>query len=1257
MLRLERRPLTQSQLVLGNVGLALAYFGTAKIGQLLAMPGSSITVIWPPSGMALAALFVFGRGLSPGVWLGAWAANLAGLLHQTHPPEWLTMTGSAAVMATGALGAALFGMWFLEKITTGPRSLRRVTQVALMLAGGEVSSLLSATVGTLTLGTTGLIPWSEFGGVWFTWWLGDSMGILLFTPLLLSWWQREGKFTRGRRWEAIACFSLLSAASWWAFLLPTPRFVGETMEDFIVLPFLTWAALRLGYRATTTAMVSLATIAVVGAIHGNNLNGPTLSHHVLVVLAGGLACVVPSVLCLTAVVQERWDAETSLQAANQNLETQVARRTQSLKNLAEQLQNEFNQERLMAEELSRLAAIVQSSRDAIISKSVEGRITSWNPGAERTFGYTAAEMLGRPISTLTTPERAADEANIFAAACRGQTVAPFESERLHKNGTVLRVAITLFPIRNGAGTVIGGAIIARDVTAQKAAELALQESTERLHLAVEVARMGTWDLDLATYDVHANTRHVKMFGGPTAQDLIHGADFKKFIHPDDLPPLRAALQQAIARSNQLHERFRVVWPNHAIHWLEIQASVFRNLAGRAIRMVGVTVDVTERHEAEESLRRSEQQYAVLVNNIDGIVWEADVRSHRMTFVSHQTNQILGYPASDWITNATFWQDHMHPEDRAAALKYCAARTKRGEDYNFEYRMIAADGREIWVEDFVTVVMEQNEPVTLRGVMVDITRRKQLEQEQARAYSLLQTTIESSEDGLLVVDRGGRVRVHNQRFAQMWQLPASLLAAQDDQALLDFVLPQLIEPDLFRDGVKYLYEHPQRESFDVLQFKDGRTFERYSRPQRLEQQIIGRVWSFRDVTERRSNERLMQGQARILEGIASGVTLPKTLTELCHTAEAASPGLCCAILLLDEAGQKLRHEVSPSLPEDYCRQVDGSAIGPKACSYGTAVYREATVITEDITTDPLWENDKTAVLALGLRACWAMPLFDPKRAVIGVLVFYYPTPKRPTARERRIIEMATNTATIAILEHRADEQLARSAKILRQLSANLLEAQEVERRHLARELHDELGQTLTATKITLESVQHDLTAAAAPAESPPAGSLALRTAISHVETMLQQVRNLSLSLRPPILDDCGLPAALRWLTDQHTKTTGRPVTFDLKHYEGHLEPALQTACFRIAQEALTNVTRHAQARKVNVELQCDLEHLTLVVRDDGIGFNVNAAITRAHAGGSVGLLGQQERAALLGGRVDIISRPGAGSEIRVWFPLQPDKNTA
>lgn len=1438
MLQIGLQALNRRQLVAGNLILFLVCLIAAQLGLWLAVADTPITVFWPPAGLALAAMFRYGKGLSIGAWFGAFTAGLMGLFQSVPSLTWPMAIGPSLIVATGALAGLLAGQELMTRIARGPAQ-QHVRQVALLMVAGLLGSAVSATAGTAALYFTVLAPGTHLIGAWLAWWVSCSLGVFLFTPLLLAWWGREEPRYAQRQRETVVCLTLLALTTYWAFLSMADRYQIGTAIGFIVLPFLTWAALRLGYRATTTGLVIFAFLAVLGLKQSTLPQSPDEQGLLLVILAARLLCLISTTLCIAAVVRERLDTERLLHNANQNLEVEVGRRTQSLKQLTEQLQNEVAQQKQTATALResqerlelavRAASIGYWDSDLIaktvhyspewkaqlgyqpeelpsnfgiwrellhpedraaalarVSDYLEGRATAYvtefrlrhKDGSYRWIhsrGNLIKDSAGQPVRLIgchldiTTRKRTEAKLEAFAllgkqlsaaatvreaarlivgvaesllgwdaavlvmfdektGLCRpvldvdllnGQKAdvcSPFhekapsprmrrtielgaelilrtepvlETDAYRPFGDQTRPSASMMfvPVRDSERTVAmlsiqsyqrnaytpadldtlqaladhGGGALARirSREIQKEAERALRESSERLHLALEVARMGTWDLDLGTDFVHADPRLVKMFGGPNVPQLTRNADFNQFIHPADRPQLRAAIERAMAGSDFFHERFRVVWPDDSIHWLEGQGKVFRNPEGQPLRMVGVTVDVTERHQAEEALRLSEQEYAELVNNIDGIVWEADVRTLRMTFVSHQAKRILGYPPSDWTMNATFWQDHIHPDDRDAAMGYCAARTARGEDHSFEYRMLAADGSEVWLEDFVTVQMDQGKPVTLRGVMVDITRRKNLEQEQARAFSLLQTTIESSEDGLLVVDRDGRVRVHNQRFVELWRLPAGLVTSMDDQALLDFAINQLTAPDDFLAKVKHLYAEPEEESFDVLQFKDGRIFERYSRPQRLGPEIIGRVWSFRDMTERRSNERLMQGQSKILASIASGVPLTQALTELCVTAETASPGMFCSVLLVAEDGRHLRHGAAPNLPESFCRAIDGIAIGPVAGSCGTAVHREATVIVEDIATDPLWADIKLLALPLGLRACWSTPIFDASRAVLGTLAFYYPTPKRPTTRERRIIEMATHTAAIAILKHRSDEELTRSAKILRQLSANLLETQEAERHHLARELHDELGQTLTATKIALEGLRHDDFNAISSNIILPALPLAnhpsLANAISHVELMLTQVRNLSLSLRPPMLDDFGLPAALRWLADQHTKTTGRPVTCDLTEYHGRPEPMLETACFRIAQEALTNISRHSGAQNVNVVLQSDAENFTLVVRDDGVGFDFSAAAARAHEGNSLGLLGQQERAALVGGKVEIISRPGAGTEVRAQFPLGTNPN--
>jgi PAS domain S-box-containing protein len=225
---------------------------------------------------------------------------------------------------------------------------------------------------------------------------------------------------------------------------------------------------------------------------------------------------------------------------------------------------------------------------------------------------------------------------------------------------------------------------------------------------------------------------------------------------------------------------------------------------------------------------------------------------------------------------------------------------------------------------------------------------------------------------------------------------------------------------------------------------------------------------------------------------------------------------------------------------------------------------------------------------------------------------------------------------------AEEQLREAGERLEALSRRLLEVQESERRHLARELHDEIGQALTATKINLQAMQRF--------PDPENSERRLADGIAMVERLIQQVRQLSLDMRPPLLDDLGLPAALRWLADQQSQLTGLPVRYFANTPVPRLGEALETACFRTAQEAMTNVVRHAQARSLVIELKHNETCLDLYVRDDGRGFDVAAARKRAERGASLGLLGMEERVVLAGGTMEIVSTPNQGTTIHACFPL-------
>jgi PAS domain S-box-containing protein len=212
-----------------------------------------------------------------------------------------------------------------------------------------------------------------------------------------------------------------------------------------------------------------------------------------------------------------------------------------------------------------------------------------------------------------------------------------------------------------------------------------------------------------------------------------------------------------------------------------------------------------------------------------------------------------------------------------------------------------------------------------------------------------------------------------------------------------------------------------------------------------------------------------------------------------------------------------------------------------------------------------------------------------------------------------------------------------------LSRRLVEAQETERRNLARELHDEIGQSLTVMQLNLQALL----------QSPGTEALAprLNENLAEVERVLEQVQDISLNLRPSILDDLGLEPALRWYTDRQAALVGLKVEFHADRLEQRLDPMIETACFRVAQEALTNVVRHARAKAVTIELRQAGGHLHLRVRDDGIGFEVAAVRAKAVLGASLGLLSMEERAVLAGGGLEFTSIPRQGTEVQAWFPLK------
>ena len=278
---------------------------------------------------------------------------------------------------------------------------------------------------------------------------------------------------------------------------------------------------------------------------------------------------------------------------------------------------------------------------------------------------------------------------------------------------------------------------------------------------------------------------------------------------------------------------------------------------------------------------------------------------------------------------------------------------------------------------------------------------------------------------------------------------------------------------------------------------------------------------------------------------------------------------------------------------------------------------------------------------GFRAQMAVPIVIGNE-IEGLLFVDNRSPRPFTDLDESALVLLAEHAAVALRNARLFMEAQATGRRLQAVSRRLLEVQEAERRHLSRELHDEVGQALTAVKMNLQMLRRQ--------SAPPQATGRLDESIGLVDRILQGVRQLSLDLRPSLLDDLGLAAALRWYVSAQAERSGIAANVVTEPLPDHLPIATSTTCFRVAQEAVTNALRHAKATRITVRLRCEGKELEVSVGDNGVGFDVSDARRRAMQGAAAGLLGLEERVQLAGGRSSIVSVPGWGTILHAWLPL-------
>jgi PAS domain S-box-containing protein len=439
----------------------------------------------------------------------------------------------------------------------------------------------------------------------------------------------------------------------------------------------------------------------------------------------------------------RWEGEVALRAKNGDLLPVEARaiafRGQDgpqyvafLRDLSERHRREVVQ--------ARLAALVESSADAIVSVSLDGFITDWNAAAEQLFGYSAEEVTGQPIAMLASAEQAAESEAFLAQVKRGESIGGFETVCRRKDGSLLDVALTVAPIKDGAGRVVGSSRIMRDITERKQAEAALRESEKRLAQAQEIAHLGSWEWDIHSDTLFWSDELFRICGLEPGGAAGTYEDFLALVHADDREMVASIIAETMVSGVPFAFQYRIVRADGSARVLQARGEVALDEAGRPVRLRGTAQDVTDLKQAEDALRVSEERFRTAFENAAIGMGLFDLDG-RFLQVNQAYCTLTGYTEPELLT--TSFQEITHPDDLEADLTQLR-RLLAGEmnSYQIEKRYIRKDGEAVWVRLTAALVHDDRGALHhLIGQVEDITARKRAEDELRASEVRFRTLVE------------------------------------------------------------------------------------------------------------------------------------------------------------------------------------------------------------------------------------------------------------------------------------------------------------------------------------------------------------------------------------------------------------------------------------------------------------------------------------------------------------------------------------
>ena len=407
-----------------------------------------------------------------------------------------------------------------------------------------------------------------------------------------------------------------------------------------------------------------------------------------------------------------------------------------------------------------IQAILDSVDDAVIGKTLDGIVTSWNGSAEAMFGYRAEEMLGRSILRLFPPDRVNEEKFILERLHYGEKIDHFDTVRVHKSGRLIHVTVTTTPIRNSVGKIIGACKIVKDVTP-------LVIERQRLHMALSASNNAMWDWDLTTGLLFPSDQFLAVTRCSGNVDTHDFNFFKQTIHPDDVAQTLKAMYAYLEGDEERVELdYRLATtPGEPEVWVTTHAKIVeRDAQGRPTRLVGTITDTTHSRRMHADLVDREQRLSRVIEGSDQGYWDWNIQTNSLN-VSARWAEMLGYQLNEMDLADGGYEKYFHPEDLVVVMETVLKHLQGKLPYlEHELRCLTKCGQWRWVLTRGRVVEwdEYGNPLMLSGTHTDVHARRKLEMAKREAA----TVFENSYDGIIVVSPKGLITRTNPSFTRI-----------------------------------------------------------------------------------------------------------------------------------------------------------------------------------------------------------------------------------------------------------------------------------------------------------------------------------------------------------------------------------------------------------------------------------------------------------------------------------------------------------